>query len=73
MAEKKQPRSRYLIITDNSSVGVSQSIELMSKQINEKITQGYVPFGNLAVTSDEDGNPSFYQPMILKSQGQQQS
>lgn len=65
MAETKK-KDRYIIITDNSGVGITQSIGLLARQINEKIDQGYVPFGNLVVSEDEDGNPNFYQPMILK-------
>ncbi len=65
---KKKKEQRYIIITDNSSVGITQATQLMVSQINEKIEQGYVPFGNLAVSEDESGNPNFYQPMVLKSQ-----
>ena len=68
MAEAKKKKERYIIITDNSSVGVTQATRLMVSQINDRIEQGYVPFGNLAVSEDEDGNPNFYQPMILKAQ-----
>ncbi|MEK7991497.1 MAG: hypothetical protein VSS52_010865 [Thiotrichaceae bacterium] len=67
MTETKKKKDRYIVITDNSSIGVTQATRLMVSQINEKIEQGYVPFGNLAVSEDEDGNPSFYQPMILKA------
>ncbi|WP_353570089.1 hypothetical protein [Candidatus Albibeggiatoa sp. nov. BB20] len=67
MAETKKKKERYIIITDNSSVGITQATRLMVSQINEKIDQGYVPFGNLAVSEDEAGNPNFYQPMILKA------
>jgi len=67
MAEAKKKKNRYIIVMDNPNVGIAKAVGLMEQQINAKITEGYVPHGNLVVTADEDGNPNFFQPMVLKS------
>ena len=59
-------KQNYIILMDSSSVGATQSAGLLVKQINEKISEGYVPFGNLIITTDEGGNPSFFQAMVVK-------
>ncbi|ALG67187.1 hypothetical protein [Beggiatoa leptomitoformis] len=66
MAEKT-PKQRYIVIMDSSSVGITKSVNLMVNQINTKITEGYIPHGNLVAVADDDGNPSFFQPMILRA------
>jgi len=64
MAEKKE---LYIILTDNSEVGITQSARLLASQVNQKISEGYEPFGNLIATNDQNGkNQSFFQPMMLR-------
>lgn len=68
MAEKDK-KEIYIILTDNSEVGITQSARLLASQVNQKISEGYEPFGGLIVTSDQSGkNQSFFQPMVLRRQ-----
>lgn len=59
-------KDRYIIIMDSSSVGATNSAQMLVKQINEKINEGYIPHGGLTVTADQEGEPSFFQAMIYK-------
>ncbi|OQW94695.1 MAG: hypothetical protein BWK79_05005 [Beggiatoa sp. IS2] len=63
-------KDRYIIIMDSSSVGATNAAQMMVKQINEKIMDGYVPHGGLIVTADQEGSPSFFQAMIYKGAGE---
>lgn len=60
MAEKK----RLYIIASSTDTAY------LERMVNEKISEGYVPHGNLVVTQEEGvSGITYFQPMILKKTG----